>query len=147
MAVAIPNLATDDRFPRFGPAAVSGGLAAVFTFPLRHSSGQLGALDLYRDTPGQLDAFDMSAAQTLADVTAAYLLNAQARDEARADADRMFENSLHDPLTGLPNRLLLQARIEHAAGRAERTHADAAILFADLDQFKRVERHLRPSGR
>ena len=137
-AVAIPNLANDDRFPRFGHAVLRGGLAAVFTFPLRHQSGTLGALDLYRDTPGKLDAFDMSAAQTLADVTAAYLLNAQARDDARAVADRLYDISLHDPLTGLPNRLLLRARLKHAAERAERSHADAAVLFADLDNFKSV---------
>ncbi len=137
-AVSVPNLLDDDRFPRFGPAAVSGGLAAVFTFPLRHSSGRLGALDLYRDTPGVLDVNDLRAAQTLADVTAAYLINAQARDDARADADRVFESSLHDPLTGLPNRLLLRARLEHAARRAARSHADVAVLFADLDRFKDV---------
>ena len=147
VAVAIPNLAADDQFPRFGPTAVDGGLAAVFTFPLRHNSGQLGALDLYRDTPGPLDAFDMSAAQTLADVTAAYLLNAQARDEARADADRMFENSLHDPLTGLPNRLLLQARIDtrgRACGAYPRRCCDPVRRPRSVQAR---ERHLRPSGR
>ena len=38
--------------------------------------------------PGALDPHDMGAAQTLADVAAAYLLNAQAREEARATSDR-----------------------------------------------------------
>ena len=80
----------------------------------------------------------MGAAQTLADVAAAYLLNAQAREEARATSDRFHHSALHDPLTGLANRLLLQERLEHAAERRKRSHTNAAILFADLDRFKQV---------
>ena len=49
-AVVVPNLLVDERFPNFAARAVDEGLAAVFTFPLRHDSHQLGALDLYRTT-------------------------------------------------------------------------------------------------
>jgi len=80
----------------------------------------------------------MAAAQTLADVATAYLLNAQAREEARATSDRFQHSALHDALTGLPNRVLLHERLDHAALRASRSHTTAAILFADLDHFKRV---------
>ena len=52
---------------------------AVFAFPLRDGDRGLGALDLYRETAGALSDSDMAAAQTLADVASAYLLNAQAR--------------------------------------------------------------------
>jgi diguanylate cyclase (GGDEF)-like protein len=136
--VSSPDLYADTRFPQFGPLAVAAGLAAVFTFPLRHGDGRLGALDLYRDSVGTLDRDDMAAAQTLADVAAAYLINAQARDDASAATDRFRTSALHDPLTGLPNRLLLQERFEHAARRAQRAHTNAAVLFADLDRFKQV---------
>jgi diguanylate cyclase (GGDEF)-like protein len=137
-AVAISDLRLSDRFPLFAPAAVEAGLVAVFTFPLRHGDAQLGALDLYRDTPGDLNSESMATAQTLADVAAAYLLNAEARDEARETSDRFHHSALHDPLTGLANRLLLQQRLEHAAARAQRSHTNSAILFADLDRFKHV---------
>ena len=40
-AVAVPDLAHDARFPRFGPAAVAAGMAAVFAFPLRHGDARL----------------------------------------------------------------------------------------------------------
>jgi diguanylate cyclase (GGDEF)-like protein len=137
-AVSVADLATDTRFPRFASSAVASGLGAVFTFPLRDGSGRLGALDLYRDTPGDLTPHDMAAAQTLADVAAAYLLNAQAREDTWTTSEQFRHGALHDPLTGLPNRLLLQQRLEHAAQRAQRSHTNAAVLFVDLDRFKRV---------
>jgi diguanylate cyclase (GGDEF)-like protein len=136
--VTVPDLALDELFPQFGPAALEAGMRAVFTFPLRHGQGRLGALDLYRDTPGSLDEQEMAAAQILADVAAAYLINAEARQQALDVSDRFRVSSLHDPLTGLPNRLLLGQRLEHLALRAQRTHATAAVLFIDLDKFKRV---------
>jgi len=136
--VLIPDLAADHSFPRFGPPAVAAGMAAVFSFPMWHGEGRLGSLDLYRDTVGALGADDVAAAQTLANVAAAYLLNAQARQQALEARDRFRENSLHDALTGLPNRVLLAQRLEHAAARAQRSGTMAAVLFADLDRFKQV---------
>jgi len=44
----------------------------------------------------------------------------------------------HDPLTGLPNRLLLRSRLDHALERAEREQSRCAVLFIDLDHFKVV---------
>ena len=73
----MPDLRVEDRFPRFAPRALESGLTAVFTFPLRHEDVRLGALDLYRETAGPLSPESMIAAQTLADVAAAYLINAR----------------------------------------------------------------------
>ena len=137
-AVEVPDLRLEHRFPEFTERALGAGLMAVFTFPLRHGEDQLGALDLYRTTAGPLDAVAMAAAQTLADVTAAYLLNAQARSDLRESSERAHQTSLHDGLTGLPNRTLLVQRLEHAILRCRRSHKMVAILFADLDRFKSI---------
>jgi diguanylate cyclase (GGDEF)-like protein len=137
-AVVIPDLRANDDFREFGPRAREVGLGAVFTFPLRNPEGQLGALDLYRETPGNLTPGDMEAAQTLADVTAAYLANARARSELQDASEQFHSSSLHDALTGLPNRLLLLERLEHALLRSVRSGHPVAILFVDLDRFKTV---------
>lgn len=137
-AVCVPDLHDDGQFPRFGPRALAEGLVAVFTFPLCHDDQPLGALDLYRTQAGPLDAAAMTAARTLADVAAAYVINAETRAELREASELAKQTSLHDALTGLPNRTLLVERLEHAILRCRRSQKVVAIMFADLDSFKSI---------
>ncbi|MBT7306894.1 MAG: EAL domain-containing protein, partial [Gammaproteobacteria bacterium] len=44
----------------------------------------------------------------------------------------------HDPLTRLPNRLLLKDRMQHAIDRASREESQVAVMFLDLDHFKNI---------
>ena len=55
------------------------------------------------------------------------------------EAERALERAaLQDPLTGLPNRMLLLDRIGSAIDRGARTGIAAVVLFCDLDGFKSV---------
>ncbi len=46
--------------------------------------------------------------------------------------------SLHDALTGLPNRLLFKDRLEHGMEQVKRHGWTLAVMFLDLDQFKTI---------
>src|ERR1700712_3160691 len=98
--VAIPDLAHDDQFPAFAKGALEEGLVAVFAFPLSNGERRLGALDLYRRSAGDLDEQAMSAAQTLADVATAYLINARAR-QTQAELVATVSHELRTPLTSI----------------------------------------------
>lgn len=56
----------------------------------------------------------------------------------RAVERELADLALHDPLTGLPNRLLFLDRVGVALARIERSFAPAAVFFIDLDRFKLV---------
>jgi len=136
--VSVPDLREETRFPKFVPRALAAGLAAVFTVPLCHGATRLGALDLYRDTPGPLSADSLVAAQTLAEVASAYLINAQGRSDLLDSSAQSRDAALHDPLTGLPNRVLMLEMLEHAFRSSRRSGKISAVLFADLDRFKEI---------
>lgn len=58
--------------------------------------------------------------------------------ETRALALKMIHLTQHDTLTGLPNRSQLQAHTAQALSTAERRQQRAALLFIDIDDFKRI---------
>ena len=49
-----------------------------------------------------------------------------------------LHSSLHDPLTGLPNRALFNDRLEHGMEQARRHGWTLAVMFLDLDKFKTI---------
>jgi diguanylate cyclase (GGDEF)-like protein/PAS domain S-box-containing protein len=51
---------------------------------------------------------------------------------------KLIHDALHDPLTGLANRVLLRDHLERALARRNRTGGAIALLFVDLDDFKRI---------
>ena len=52
--------------------------------------------------------------------------------------DKLRFAALHDPLTALPNRLLLDERLQHELQRSRRSGGCFAVLFMDLDGFKQI---------
>ncbi len=58
--------------------------------------------------------------------------------ELLAQKDHLKYISEHDFLTGLPNRIVFQDRLKQAVARANRGGKQVALLFLDLDLFKKV---------
>lgn len=56
----------------------------------------------------------------------------------KASEERLDFLAHHDPLTRLPNRLLMFSQLEHALSRIQREHGALALLMLDLDRFKDV---------
>jgi hypothetical protein len=89
--VLIPDLAEADdlatlRWPAFMDGAATAGVRAVFAFPLRLGAISVGALDLYRDKPGDLNDDRLQAALRAAEAAAVALLRLDVgRDGAFAD--------------------------------------------------------------
>jgi diguanylate cyclase (GGDEF)-like protein/PAS domain S-box-containing protein len=57
---------------------------------------------------------------------------------AQARTVEMSQLAQHDPLTGLPNRVLLNDRLLQAISLAMRQDKQLAVMFVDLDGFKRI---------
>jgi diguanylate cyclase (GGDEF)-like protein/PAS domain S-box-containing protein len=58
--------------------------------------------------------------------------------ERKSWENRIYQLAYSDSLTGLPNRLLLRDRLEHAIAVADRNRSLVGVLFFDLDHFKAI---------
>jgi diguanylate cyclase (GGDEF)-like protein/PAS domain S-box-containing protein len=62
----------------------------------------------------------------------------KAQTQLLANQQRLDKLANHDHLTGLPNRLFLQAHLPEAIARGQETGQMLAVLFLDLDRFKHI---------
>jgi diguanylate cyclase (GGDEF)-like protein/PAS domain S-box-containing protein len=106
------------------PVAVDGG----WSIAIRTGEEVFGAITAYgTSAPEEQRAFLVAVANVLA----------TAYSRLRSE-QRMRHQALHDPLTRLANRALCRDRLEHALAHAERSGSHAAVLYVDVDDFKRV---------
>ncbi len=87
---------------------------------------------------GDLIEVEISAHATEFEGRDTVLVLAQDITERVRLEEQLRDQALHDPLTRLPNRLLLQDRIDHALARQRRSQRPFALLLLDLDNFKSV---------
>ncbi|MGZ3254109.1 MAG: putative bifunctional diguanylate cyclase/phosphodiesterase, partial [Burkholderiaceae bacterium] len=52
--------------------------------------------------------------------------------------EQIYQLAHHDPLTGLANRFTLSQRLDHLLALSRRGQASVAIMFIDLDHFKKI---------
>jgi diguanylate cyclase (GGDEF)-like protein/PAS domain S-box-containing protein len=129
---------------RFGLTSEDGSLLDVRAFPASRAldTGRPESATLrFVDSRGE-ERFVMASAHPLRDPADQTLLGAVT---SFSDVTEMRRRQLsleavarHDPLTGLPNRLLLMDRLDQAIAATRRSGSILAVCFLDLDGFKGV---------
>jgi diguanylate cyclase (GGDEF)-like protein len=123
-------------WPAFRRAAAVVGVQALLAVPLLSRGRAWGTLDLYWNAEHDPTDQDRAAAQLLANVVVSYLVMVEDRATSRKAQQQLAHQVLHDQLTGLPNRGLIEELIEHALSGADRRGTLVAVLFIDVDDFK-----------
>jgi diguanylate cyclase (GGDEF)-like protein len=114
-----------------GGALRERGLRSMAAAAIRGRAGAFGVIAVHSSAVGAFSAEDAQWLQSMADL----LASALDREDSEA---RMRHQSLHDALTGLPNRSLFYDRVEHAFARAQRAGSLVAVFLLDVDQFKTI---------
>jgi diguanylate cyclase (GGDEF)-like protein len=117
---------------------------AYAVVPIVTSDGQiLGTICVIDTAP---HAWTHSEINGLIDISSILMMELELRSDLtlkRQTQEHLLYSTLHDALTGLPNRSLFTERLRHAMRRAARHPDDLfAVLFLDLDRFKDVNDNL-----
>jgi diguanylate cyclase (GGDEF)-like protein len=125
------DVTLDPNFPR-APTARACGLHSAFAFPVLAGADVVAVMEFFaRDTLSPDE--DLLAIMSQIGTQLGRVIERQ-----RAE-DKLIHDALHDPLTGLPNRVLFVDRLSSALERNLRNpDAGYAAIFIDLDGFKLV---------
>lgn len=103
----------------------------VLMMPIKNGHQTVGLLTLGFAHPGEVSEDIVQSARTFSERLSV------AAGKLEAD-QKLYHQAHHDPLTHLPNRVLLAKHTEHAILRADRNGSVTALLLADLDGFKHI---------
>ncbi|MEO6155961.1 MAG: EAL domain-containing protein, partial [Thermomonas sp.] len=134
LTVITEDIATDPLWDGYRQLALPHGLRACWSMPIPPStSGDpvLGSFAVYRDHPSRPSTRELEFMGMAAQLAAVAI-------EHRLLNDQLSHQAQHDALTGLPNRLLFQDRLDQALAQAERKKLQVAVLYMDLDRFKGI---------
>lgn len=130
--VITEDIATDPLWDGYRELALPHGLRACWAMPIPSNRGDvLGSFAIYRDQPSRPSARDLEFLGMATRLAAVAI-------EHRLLNDQLSHQAQHDALTGLPNRLLFQDRLNQALAQAERKKLQVAVLYMDLDRFKNI---------
>jgi len=126
--------------------AVSRRLTALIVQPLRAMVELTRAVRTSRSFDRRAQATPVQELNALADDFNALLAELQRQqrrvaarhNDLRRSNESLRHASLHDALTGLPNRSHLFEHLAAVFGRCQRQGQQAAVLFIDVDRFKQV---------
>ena len=109
--------------------------------PLRRGDGTVLGVMLAANRLGELRTFtdeDLKLFEALANHASVSLENRHLIERLRAEVADKEHQARHDALTGLPNRLLFQDRVDAALASAAHERDKVAVILLDLDRFKEV---------
>jgi diguanylate cyclase (GGDEF)-like protein len=130
-AAWVSDVTEDANFPR-AQAARACGLRAGFAFPVLVGREVVAALEFY---VGEVIEPDAPLLAVMAQIGTQL---GRVIERSRLE-DRLIHDASHDPLTGLPNRLLFIDRLTRTVAWCKRHPGTVyAVLFIDLDRFKLV---------
>ena len=112
--------------------AVMGALALLFLFQLFVVRRAQGILHTQSEA---LEAVNRDLDRRVQERTRE--LEAEIIERRNAE-QRLDHLAHHDPLTGLPNRVMFAEQLRHSIGQAQRHGRRLAVLFIDLDRFKEI---------
>jgi transcriptional regulator with GAF, ATPase, and Fis domain len=88
--ISVPDIAeSPERWSRFRESAVALGFASVHAVPMRLRDNTIGALNLLREEPGELDEQDRIAARAFADVATIGILHERSLRETAVLAEQL----------------------------------------------------------
>jgi diguanylate cyclase (GGDEF)-like protein/PAS domain S-box-containing protein len=98
--------------------------------PLKTPNGVSGVMFLHTEPNINIREHDMDLLHTIGNQLGVAIENAKLYEQTKA-------LSLHDPLTGLANRNMMDIELEKSMARCRRTSEPFSLLMIDLDHFKR----------
>lgn len=132
------NVLTNPKVTLWREAAIKRGYQSSVALPLVSESIVLGALTIYSSDAEAFNADEVGLLEELANDLAYGIVTLRTRAEHALAKEKIAFLAHFDPLTHLPNRLLLRDRFEHAAHIAENEHTLVVMLYLDLDNFKQI---------